>query len=256
MSDEDTESIVCCICLAEPKERNPLALIACGCKGGWFHAECENNWIDWGGNPLLCPVCRRVPTVHTFYSFHRSIGDIQHYLWRCILMSGFELSFYTYESYTGIRHAIAVPALSILFLLLPFCLPTNKPYSYYIVNTNLHNFYTLFSYTLSNFLLYTKSLSKYEYPLIINMTIIISGIHFIFAMHDFLLSWAFHQKSYDCFHEFVIGRVILHVDTLCITEAATDTRECDEGGGSVVAEPATTGEGSGRTGRHHRGRNH
>ncbi len=232
--EDSSEDIVCCICLAEPREKNPLFLISCGCKGAWFHTECENNWIDWGGNPLLCPVCRRIRLVKKYYGFHWSIGEIQHYYCRCILMSGIEFFFYTYESLTGVQHAIAVPAITLLFLLLPFIFRTQKPYSYYIANTHLHNFYSIFSYAAANVLVKTKNLSKYEYPLLMNITIIMSSIHLVYIMMDFLITCAMREKAPDCFHEFIISRDIVHVNILRITESAPDSRESDEGGGSLV----------------------
>jgi hypothetical protein len=246
---EEEEDSICCICLDEPNETSPLFLIACGCKGAWFHTECENNWIDWGGNPLLCPVCRRIPIITKYYGFHWSIGDIQHYYWRSLFMCSLELLFYTYESFTGVHYAISVPAMSFLFLTMPFILPTHKPYSYYIFNTHMHNFYTLFSYCSANFLVKAKSLSLYEYPLLINVTIIMSFIHYIYVAFDFFITCAMGDTTPDCFHEFVIGRDILHVNTLRITETATDTREGNESGSRRIARWS-------RGGRQTRSRNH
>lgn len=248
--DTSTDDTVCCICLAEPKEKNPLFLIACGCKGAWFHTDCENNWIDWGGNPLLCPVCRRIPNIQKEYSFHWSVGDIQQYYWRCIGISGIEICLYTYEACTGLNYALAIPSVAVLLLLLPFVFATNKPYSYYMFNINLHNFYSIFSYTMLNFLMKSKIVSRYDYPLLINFTVVMSSIHFFYIFLDFLVACAAIDKTPDCFHEFIIGRDIVHLQTLRIAESAADTREGDEGRRLMVL--STTSETRASRGRHHR----
>ena len=66
----------CCICLDSPLKKDPLKLISCGCKGAWFHKECELLFmtsIDKDITPI-CPVCRRDIPIQTCYNFsHTSV---------------------------------------------------------------------------------------------------------------------------------------------------------------------------------------
>ena len=115
----------CCICLEEPKEEEPLHLIACGCNGAWFHEICEKYWI-FSVNILRCPVCRRDVPVQYVYDFY----DKNIYI---------TLAFLCLEVPLGIYFdTFLLMAQAVFMLAFPFLFPCSVDLSFFIVNYNLH----------------------------------------------------------------------------------------------------------------------
>lgn len=222
-SSEETNENVCCICLEEPFEDNPLSLVACGCQSGWFHSECENQWIEWSPSDLLCPVCRQVPTVSNTYAMHWSIGEIQVLVWTTVFMVSCELLLFLLESLKSHTYMLAIPSHTCLILLCPIIFRTNKPYSFYLLQARIHMYLTIPLYLFLQWLYIHSLIGSIDISIYLHSIILIGTIHVYFLFQDIFLISLVQRKTIDCFYEFIISREIIHVKTLRITEGATSS---------------------------------
>jgi hypothetical protein len=148
----------CIICLDTPQIENPLYLLACGCKIGWFHDECKNNWLTHAGQQsvtLHCPACRQLVSLKTNYCFDWRAGPEQNYLAYTLLLYIGEWVLSTSLWYSGAEYAYILGLQSTLILCLPFMFYTNKNIFFYLNHIRGRSVYICL-YILINILFFNR----------------------------------------------------------------------------------------------------
>ena len=129
----------CIICLEPPLDKSPLLLFTCGCKVGWFHDSCKNNWLDFQANQgnlnLNCPACRRIIPMKINYSFDWRAGPEQYYLCQTGLLFTGEVVLSISLIMSGITNAYIIPLQSVLIFCLPFIF--NSPHTIFFYLNNI-----------------------------------------------------------------------------------------------------------------------
>lgn len=223
---------ICLICLDEAKEKDALYLLHCGCKVGWFHLECENNWIDMSREPLKCPACRRQPSIHCTYAFHYSVGPDQSFLWITAGMVGAHTLFFASISYLYIGYAICLPFQTLILLLPPFMFRTSWDMNYYLFHIRLQILLTTLTTLYGLYFWSTRQMIYPDFVFFYNFFHIVSFIHVFFVN---ALSWfdscSPTRTKVNPFEPYVISYEITHCQiqyALPSTEAVASAEERDE----------------------------
>ena len=146
--------MACCICLETPKKDNPIFLLDCGCREGWFHMVCENRWLSFQQGMVRCPTCRRDVPMMINYSFWIEAGEDQQRLWYC-------LGLLLCETVMSRIFDIAIaPYQTLAILLLPFIIPSTSNMTTFIYHVYFNKSlqFVVYVYTRSD---YIFSLSMY-----------------------------------------------------------------------------------------------
>jgi hypothetical protein len=124
----------CIICLEPPLPQNPIFLLACGCKVGWFHDSCKNRWIDFQTDfdVLRCPACRRPVPMKINYCFDWRAGPEQYYLSTTSVLLGCEVILSCSLVFSGVQYAGFIPLQSVLIFCLPFMFPNKNSIFFYL----------------------------------------------------------------------------------------------------------------------------
>lgn len=200
----------CCICLSPPSENSPLYLLDCGCKVGWFHQSCENEWLDH--IPLAdfsprCPACRRPPKMKTNYSFSPFAGNPQKELWFTLVYISAESACAGFLLFQGFSWAWILPIQSAGMGLIPFLKYSDSDLLFYL--KLIRGKYSLQLTTLIFSLLFHIPLQS-TYPILEKIGF---GLYFlIFLFHVCRISAPPHERG-PVVHpltSFAISREIEH----------------------------------------------
>jgi len=123
---------VCCICLDSASSANPLFLLACGCKSGWFHTPCEYQWMNSIDESPTCPTCRRDVAMKINYSFSFYAGEHQEMLWKVFALFLFEASISSYLSFY-LEHILIFPLQSVSIAICPFIIRSEHTLHNYLL---------------------------------------------------------------------------------------------------------------------------
>jgi hypothetical protein len=151
----------CIICLEGPLAQNPLYLLACGCKVGWFHESCKNRWVDYElneytiqTNSLKCPACRRRVPFKTNYCFDWRAGPEQKRIWITGTFILNEICFGTGLMVYNVGFGYFIPLQSLVILCLPFVFNTNRSIIFYFNHIKARSvliaFYNLTAFFMGN----------------------------------------------------------------------------------------------------------
>lgn len=215
---------VCIICLEEATPDNPLWLLKCGCKTGWFHSSCEGMWLSSiTSGSILCPACRRVVQLKTNYCLIYTAGPEQFRLWVCSLGLTGELFYACVGAALGYRNLLYLPASSAILLTLPFVSPRLIwTFDNYVIHLLIH-------FGLESSIFFLCFLQNSPYHQVIDLQLISAGLHFfiIYLIHIVECQNAGRLvKTYqDLFSPYAISREILHADILFAIEPIASPTE-------------------------------
>lgn len=199
------DSPPCCICLEGP-EKDHLYLIACGCKGGWFHASCEGQWLDIYKYPYSCPTCRRPVPFKTVYSFSYSSGEEQKFLQRTLKAVAAEIILFGFQGKTSF-----LPSQTLAILTMPFIIRSNN--------------------TLPDFLrcIWVKNVCQYIFLSFLTNDLSLNIVKYTGIVYIALMYFSQYTQYVDCartldtLQPYAIYREVIHADS--ITQPPPDTLE-------------------------------
>ena len=162
----------CCICLEGPG-KEVMFLIACGCKGGWFHASCESQWLNAYNYPYSCPTCRTLVPFTTFYSFSYNSGEEQKLLYNTLKMVAVEIILFGFK-----KRTYFLPSQSLTILITPFIIYSNHSLPHFLECIWVKNIvqYTLLGFASSDIIL---DVSKYFGIIYILFLYITHYLHYV-----------------------------------------------------------------------------
>lgn len=198
----------CCICFEGP-EKAPLYLIACGCKGAWFHDLCEGQWLNAYKYPYSCPTCRRPVPFKTVYSFSYYSGDEQKFLHSTLKAVVTEIVLFGFQ-----EKASFLPVQSLIILSTPFLIRSNHTLSVFLRSIWVKN---VCQYIFLSFITTEVSLNLVKY-----MGIVYIGLIY-FSHYTQYMDRAIPYIVADPLEPYAIYRQIIHTDS--ITEPPSDTLE-------------------------------
>jgi hypothetical protein len=223
----------CVICLEEATEEQPLYLIACGCRGSWFHPSCEDSWISNHQHmPYSCPICRRYVPMLTNYSFSFWAGEEQQRLLLTLLAFTMNTLGLLYLSYSVYPYFYVLPIQQGLILIFPLLVPSWNTLAYYTFHVRTHVCVTSFFLSLG----FLQSVEKRE-P-------IYSGTLMIGYLHILVVYILYVQESQmpavlpprDPFEPYAISREIIHSGFL-IAQPPANPREGNKPRRATHREP-------------------
>jgi hypothetical protein len=198
----------CCICLEGP-EKEAMFLIACGCKGGWFHGSCEDKWVDTYKYPYSCPTCRRPVPFKTVYSFLSSSGEEQKFLQRTLKAIVTEIFLFGFQEKTSF-----LPSQTIAILTMPFIIRSNHTLPDFLRCILVKN---ICQYILLGFTSNEVSLNLVKY-----MGFVYIGLMY-FSHYTQYMDRAIPYIVVDPLQPYAIYREVIHADS--ITQSPPDTLE-------------------------------
>jgi hypothetical protein len=196
----------CCICLEGPEKDN-LYLIACGCKQGWFHASCEDQWLDTYKYPYSCPTCRSPVPLKTVYSFLSSSGEQQKFLQSTLKAVVTEIVLFGFQEKTYF-----LPSQTIAILIIPFMIRSN--------------------HTLPDFLqcIWVKNVCQYIFLSFITNEASLNLVKYTGMLYIALMYFSHYTTQYldrtpvlDPLQPYAIYREVIHADS--IIQPPSDTLE-------------------------------
>ena len=195
----------CCICLEGP-EKEAMFLIACGCKGGWFHGSCENQWLDTYKYPYYCPTCRRPAPFNTVYSFLSSSGEEQKFLHKTLKAVAVEIILFGFQERTSF-----LPSQTLAILTMPFIIRSNHTLPHFLRCIWVKN---ICQYLFLSFITNAISLNIVKY----------TGIAYIGIMYfSQYMQYVEPARALDPLQPYAIYREVIHADS--ITQPPPDTLE-------------------------------
>ena len=195
----------CCICLEGP-EKEAMFLIACGCKGGWFHGSCEDQWLDTYKYPYSCPTCRRHAPFNTVYSFLSSSGEEQKFLHKTLKAVAAEIILFGFQEKTSF-----LPSQTLAILTMPFIIRSNHTLPHFLQCIWVKN---ICQYIFLSFITNETSLNIIKY----------TGIAYIGLMYfSHYTQYVDRARALDPLQPYAIYREVIHADS--ITQSPPDTLE-------------------------------
>jgi hypothetical protein len=229
----------CIICLEEPKQNDPLFLLACGCRVSWFHQLCEYAWLSEARVfPYSCPTCRRPIPMITNYSFSYWAGEDQHYLYHTLGIYSLYFLYFIGASFIQYRHFYILGLQEGVILTMPFVLSCWNDISYYLFHVRFHIVSTTFMYTVS--FLEVPEKKEFLYTLVLIVGYFHLGILYLVHFQEIQNRPAYLIRR-DPFAPYAISRELIHADS--IAKPPADTRE-----GNKSARRTMTSRAGGRTG--------
>ena len=187
---------VCCICLENAREDDPLLLLSCGCKA-FFHKACEIRWTDTFpiNTPLVCLICKREPIMKVNYCYSYDIGPRQTFLWNTLFLFAIELPIGLYYN------TWVIGSQGLYIILYPFVAPFSYDLVYFLIQYNITIFVNLL------FILFYGNNLK------------VSTLIFYRYLHIAIISFYINQRNkVNPLRPFIISREITHSKTVWLQQ--------------------------------------
>ena len=211
----------CVICLENSEFNKPLLLLACGCRGSWFHEPCEYEWLSFQREfPYACPTCRRTIPMLTNYSFSYLAGEDQQYLYHTLIIHIVYSLYFMVATFLHYRHLYVFAFQGGAILTFPFVVSSWNDMSYYLYHTRIHFILTSLIYSLSFF----ESPEKREG--IYSISLLFGYIHLaiLYLLH---FQEVYNRPNYllrrDPFAPYAISCELIHSEL--VTKTPADSRE-------------------------------
>ncbi len=241
----------CLICLDPIAPDKPLWLLNCGCKNGWFHPSCENEWLDSlpRGHQarILCPMCRQPVEMKTNYCFAWTAGPEQARLWVAGVGLVAEFLYAAVGTYLGGHNLLYLPTSSALILLLPFVSPRLIwQFDGYVFHLLVH----LGGEASVAFLCFAQ---HPPFTQVIDLQLVVAAFHIflVYLVHliEHQNQWHRTKNLADVFDSYAISREIYHIKVLAIQPVAGPAEGDERRGLGDLEPPVARGSRGGRSGR-------